>query len=110
VRSPAALLLLAVCACGPERETVDEEAYTICEALYQAAVDCGRLDEVDDEMTKRCSENRNWQPPCRDLRKRQLECYPALTCEELDDELGEAVAECDALRYETGLCSIENFR
>ncbi|MBC8067942.1 MAG: hypothetical protein IAG13_06370 [Deltaproteobacteria bacterium] len=72
---------LGFVACKPNvDEPIDEEAYALCDALYEQARGCGV--ETDDEDVEKCSEQRPWNSPCRTLQKEQFECYAALSCDD----------------------------
>jgi hypothetical protein len=107
-RSTVAVFL--VLACGPEAEALDEDAFAVCEAFYDAALECGLVDEATEAMSVECSENRTWEVPCRELRRAQLECYTALSCEERENPESERTLACDAAQLETGKCSAEHLR
>lgn len=94
------LCLLA--ACGPDSpEPPDQEAYELCEALYERSRSCGL--EIEDDAADKCSEVSTWKGPCRNLRKQQFECYTALSCAD-EAEATPAFLECEEKLHETGVC------
>lgn len=99
-----------VLACGPETEALDEDAFAVCEAFYEAALECGLVDEATEAMSVECSENRTWAAPCRELRRAQLECYTALSCDDRKNPQSECTLACDTAQLETGKCSAEHLR
>jgi hypothetical protein len=102
--------VLLVLGCGPEREALDEEAFAVCEAFYDATLACGLVDESTEAMSIKCSKISTWKPPCRELRRAQLECYAALPCEDREDPESEAKLTCDAVQSAAGRCSAEHLR
>lgn len=96
------VVLVSTVACGPEaEEPIDQEAYDLCEALYDRSRSCG--EEIEDDAAKECAERSKWKEPCRGLRREQFECYTALTCED-EDDASPAFEACEEKLHEAGLC------
>lgn len=83
-------------------EPLDQEAYDLCEALYDQARECGA--EIEDDAAKECAEPPKWDPPCRDLRKAQFECYTALSCSD-EEEGTPAFQACETKLGEASDCT-----
>jgi len=100
------LALFALLACKPRvEEPIDEEAYALCEALYDHEEACGA--DIEDDAAETCARNSVWQGPCRERKTAQFECYTNLTCEDTDQET-EAFAACEAKLHDTGVCTAEH--
>ncbi|MFO0632732.1 MAG: hypothetical protein U0168_07780 [Nannocystaceae bacterium] len=101
-RIQCTIAILPLAGCAPlVDEPIDEEAYGLCEALYDHARSCG--DEIDDDAAEHCARNPHWQTDCRPEKKAQFLCYAALSCED-ESNHAPAALECGAKANATGDC------